>query len=477
MVKCIIMIKQINKVVYYLTIFGIIILVFFIRTKMLLDNPSFWFDESALGYNVLTLNYKELFGILHLQQVAPPLFLVVSKFISNIFGVSDITLRLFPFIIGNLSLIMFYFVLQKYLKNKIAILFGFIAFCFNLQILNYTVEFKPYICEVFSMCIILYSFYKFNWNNSYKNLLFNGFCLALLPWFSFISVILLTVIYVINFSKQNFKKWLTFIFPSLLSFLLFIFYYLKINNFYKSFMLDCWEKAFLTTGNFFMFVKELFLYTMNIKLFILSAAFFFAGFVICWFKHRKIAVFSTLIFCIFIMLSFLKQYIFYERFLLFLIPLMILISIMPLEFISFKRKVFSGIIIFFSLFLFIFPSIKIAHISFTHKFSKNSCAREFMQYLINNKKDTDYIFVDNLSANEFLYYSCYYKFANKVIINIDNKDNRILYSISKYTFFNNNYNTWIYAPYSKINKNNLVYTHYKKCNCNIGEILYVTGKK
>lgn len=466
-----------KKYSFYVSIFIVCIFGFILRLKLLLDNPSFWFDESALGYNVITLNFKEFFGILHLQQVAPPLFLVVSKFLINIFGKSDLILRLFPFIIGNLSLILFYFVLNKYLKNKIAILFAFIAFCFNLQILNYTVEFKPYIFEVLSICIILYTFRNFNWKYSYKNLLFKGISLSLLPWFSFISIILLFLTFLINFSKENFKKWLILILPSMISFLIFTAYYLNINNFYKNFMQDCWEKAFLTTDNFLFFVKELFLFTMNIKLFIISAIFFLAGYIISIFKYKKLAIFITLVLSILITLSFFKQYIFYERFTLFLIPLIILISVLPLEYVSLKNKFLSGLIIFFGMFLFIIPSFRIANTTFYHKFSKSSCARELMQYLMNNKKNSDIIFVDNLSANEFLYYSNYYKFTNKVILNVDYKNNKILYKISRFSIFNNSPNTWIYSSHSKINKDNLIYTKHKNCNCNVGEILYVTGSK
>ena len=50
----------------------IIILGIVFRVYAYLQNPSFWFDESALAYNVITLKYTELLGVLHLQQVAPP---------------------------------------------------------------------------------------------------------------------------------------------------------------------------------------------------------------------------------------------------------------------------------------------------------------------------------------------------------------------------------------------------------------------
>ena len=100
------MIEVLKKYSYIVCVVLIILLGFGLRLYLYLSAPSFWFDESALGYNVLTLSYKKLFGILHLQQVAPPLFLVSTKFLTTIFYSSDKILRLIPFIIGNICIII-----------------------------------------------------------------------------------------------------------------------------------------------------------------------------------------------------------------------------------------------------------------------------------------------------------------------------------------------------------------------------------
>ena len=99
--------EQYRRNIYTVTTVCIILFGFLVRLKLFLDNPSFWFDESALGFNVTQLSYGKLFGILHLQQVAPPLFLVASKFITDIFGISDMALRFIPFAIGSLSMVIF----------------------------------------------------------------------------------------------------------------------------------------------------------------------------------------------------------------------------------------------------------------------------------------------------------------------------------------------------------------------------------
>ena len=122
----------VKKYFYYFFVGLILLGGFFLRLKLLMDNSSFWFDESALGFNILNLGFKDLFGILHLQQIAPPFFLVTSKVFVNIFGASDLVLRLFPFIIGNLAMILFFLILKQNFNHKLKILFGLFLFCFNI---------------------------------------------------------------------------------------------------------------------------------------------------------------------------------------------------------------------------------------------------------------------------------------------------------------------------------------------------------
>ena len=194
------MTERAKKFLFYFTAFVIVFIGFLARLKLFIDNPSFWFDESALGFNILELNLRELFGILHLQQIAPPFFLASVKIIVNIFGASDMNLRLCPFFAGNISMLIFWLALKNIYKNKLTILTGLMLFCLNVQLIKYSVEFKPYIAEVFTTCLILYIFSKINFDFSYKKLFLLGVIIATLPWFAFISAVTASIAYLILFS-------------------------------------------------------------------------------------------------------------------------------------------------------------------------------------------------------------------------------------------------------------------------------------
>ena len=110
------MISNLKKNIYWILLSFVVFLGFVLRLKGLTANPSMWHDECALAWNSLEKNYVELFGKLRFLQVAPPMFLIVSKLLASIFHVKnhifacDFVLRLIPFFFGSLSIVMFYFV-------------------------------------------------------------------------------------------------------------------------------------------------------------------------------------------------------------------------------------------------------------------------------------------------------------------------------------------------------------------------------
>ena len=95
-----------EKYFNFIIILIIILIGIYIRTKLLLTNYSFNLDECSLGANIYH-SYKDFFHPLKYTQFAPPLFMVTSKFILNLFSginnsmeIQDIILRAFPFICG-----------------------------------------------------------------------------------------------------------------------------------------------------------------------------------------------------------------------------------------------------------------------------------------------------------------------------------------------------------------------------------------
>lgn len=471
---------KIKNHLYYTSIFLIFLAGFLLRLKLLMDNPSFWFDESALGYNIFELSYKEMFGPLHLQQVAPPFFMIVSKFITNMLGINDIKLRLFPFILGNLINFIFLFILLKQFNNKIVTLLGLILICFNVELVKYSVEFKPYIAEALSTCLIYYLFLNINWNWSYKRFFTLGCIISILPWFAFLSSLLIALAQITIISKKmNIKKWLIFISPFLISVIFLYMYYVKIHTFYGNIMNEIWQYYFMNSNNFLILLNNAIKYIFSNYFIIIFIALILSGLLIAFrsSQHNYLAKYSFLVFITFTFASLFKIYPFYERFLLFLIPLLILIILVFYENLLLKNHIIINTFISVLTIIILMPSISFVNKTFNEKYLKHSCAKEFMQILNIKKTNKELIFIDSLSICDFLYYSKFYKIDNSLIINYDIKNNKILYTNNVKSILpkiKDNY--WIFSSYSKVDKSNVKYQYAKTCKCNNGELILVNGK-
>ncbi|MBR2525183.1 glycosyltransferase family 39 protein [bacterium] len=474
------MVKFAKKNIYLLSTILVILIGFLIRLKIFFDNPSFWFDESALGFNVLELKFKDLFGILHLQQIAPPLFLVTAKFLTCILGASDMSLRLFPFIIGNLCMVVFGLCLTSIFKNKFTILTGMLLFCLNVEMVKYSVEFKPYIVDTFATCLVLYIFTKINFNQSYIKIFILGAFLGILPWFSFVSAITISIAYVIIFSIKNYKKWFACFLPFFVSMILFIIYYLKVNNFYSEFMNDFFYNSFIT---FDVLISKIILalnFLFNLKLSILPLLLIFTGIIYGFFSKKSDFAFKFSLFNILgcITLSFLHKYPFFNRFVLYLYPLFLLLILYNFEkFYNFKNKFINFILVILISFLLI-PSVGYAKSITFQKITKRDCARELMIDLSNKINPQDIITVDTLSTPDFLYYNKYFNLKNITNFNIDVKNGKLLYKRDKNIPLNieKNKKYWFYSPWVSG-----LYTGLKPDYINIckegGRIFYINGDK
>ena len=100
------MIKNITKkdLSFNLVLFLVICVGIFYRISIYLHNQSFWGDEILLGMNMIDKTFSELFVPLLSLQVAPPVFLVISKFLFEIarntgnVDYTDLALRFIPMI-------------------------------------------------------------------------------------------------------------------------------------------------------------------------------------------------------------------------------------------------------------------------------------------------------------------------------------------------------------------------------------------
>lgn len=472
--------EQIKKYSYYFLIIAIILAGFVLRLNLLLDNPSFWFDESALGYNVLSLSFFRLFGILHLQQVAPPLFLAAAKIFVNTFGSGDLILRLFPFVVGNLSIILFFFILKEYFKDKPTIISGLLLFCFNIQLLKYSAEFKPYIVEMFSTCLILYIFKRINFEQTYKKLFAIGCALAVLPWFSFVSAVLIAIAYLITFSKKNLKKWFIAFLPFFVSEIFILIYYLKIKFFYSEFMSDFFVNDFFTLKEFPIQLTIGFSYLFSINHAFIPLLIFLCGIICCFVDKKQLFLrnFSLFSFITFISLSFLKIYPFYDRFIIFLLPVILMMNLIIIEKCCTMKNIFVKFLVTIYVLFMFFPTFVYMQKINNENFTKRSCARELTQDMASKIKQDDIIIVDTLSTPDFLYYGRYYNFRNEVFMNIKEKNGIILYKMNRNEELPLNKGAfyWLYSPWSSRTYDYVKYDYQKNCKYG-GKILYINGGK
>lgn len=233
---------------YYNYIFAAVFgLGIFLRLILFIKNPSLFYDEASLALNITENSYTDLLKGLNYNQVAPPGFLLLSKFLYEILSpfneyLRDLSLRIVPFISGIIVLPATYFFVSNLNKNKFIRAAALFVIAFNPLAINYCVQFKQYSLELLISIILLTTFYKIIFKNESNH--YNILLIALAPWFSLSSIFVIASGLIIIL-KQNLKKVGAIFLPLVTSLLILyavsIKYVLKMN--FNS-MIKCFEGAY-----------------------------------------------------------------------------------------------------------------------------------------------------------------------------------------------------------------------------------------
>ncbi len=414
--------KTILKKNIYFIILGIIIFIgFLFRLKGFATNPSLWHDECALGWNILNKNYAELFNKLRFLQIAPPMFLVCTKFLISLFHVKtnifacDLTLRLIPFIFGNLSIWLFYLVCKSVFNSKWTTLIAILLFSLNPILINYSFEFKPYIVDVFCSLLVLNIFLNINFEKlNLKQILTYGMIFAILPWFSFMSAVVeFAGFLTLSYKKESPKKFFLMSLPVILSVFAYLkLFILKIYEQNSTGMLNYWQNEFikkdlsnvtqLNFENLHYFFSDLpfFSCTMFVILMFIGAILFFKD------NKLRFLFISFLIEATLVVASIMHVYPYSQRLIIFLIPILLIFGV---KIFDIKNKVLASILLAFVIiphFLFTVNFIKIKNIN------KGYFARSMMKQIANNIEPNDKILVNDSSNVEFFYYNLFFDLKN-----------------------------------------------------------------
>lgn len=422
------MVERFKKYPFYFFLTIIVVFGILLRLKGLLINPSMWHDECSLAWNIKFLYYSDFFGILNFSQMSPPFFMIATKVITTIFGFSDLSFRILPFLAGIGSIVTFYLLAEKTIKNKLAILFAVSLFAINQQLIDYSHEFKQYSSDVLFTIICLLFFLNLDIGRlNIKKTVFYGLVLAIIPWFSFTSVFIITGgiinLFLTNFKSNLNKKIILFILL-MVSGLIYLKIYL-INNYIGNSMVAEWQDCFLNLNPIFF----LYILIENIKFLVypitnaLLLLIFLIWGVIIFFKEKSLFINIVAIsFILLIIASWMHFYPFLGRLILFLCPIFLLLIIKPFSLIPSRKEFISLIIICAVIHIFNSQILKIQEFIPTKPYNYNSCtyinkeyAHEMMIYLAKHLKKDDIIFVSNAADTEFIYYSSFYNFENQII--------------------------------------------------------------
>ena len=125
-----------------------------LRLRQYLTGRSLWADEAMLALNVVNRNFAGMFQPLDYDQGSPIGFLLVEKFFNSILGKGEFALRLFPLLIGLISLWLFYLLLKR-ITSGAGLLTALALFAFNPRLIYYSSEVKQYIVDVFVTILLL----------------------------------------------------------------------------------------------------------------------------------------------------------------------------------------------------------------------------------------------------------------------------------------------------------------------------------
>ena len=153
-----------------------------------------WLDEILLGRNIIELPLGTLLTEpLRLDQVAPRGFLLVEKLAVSVFGPTELALRLFPFLCGLASLLLFWRLAARILEGwGVSIAVG--LFALGVPFIKYSAEAKQYGVDVLAAIALLDLTLRLRDDEgpARARLLLGGASSFIVIWFSQTSVLVMT---------------------------------------------------------------------------------------------------------------------------------------------------------------------------------------------------------------------------------------------------------------------------------------------
>lgn len=390
-----------------------VILIFIIgillRLKAYFMNVPLWLDECSLALNIMHRNIFGYFIPLEHIQSAPPFFMMATKLVTMVFGLSEYTLRLIPLLVSVVSIFVFYIFSKKIFDKKWSILAANLIFAINFRLIYFAEEFKQYASDVLFFMLALFFLSKVELGKvSFKKALFTGLVCFLMLLCSMPSMFVTGAYVVYNLKLLNKGTGGgRNLFGFLLPFFIFgPFYY--IYNLYPtkqamfSNFLDQWQSGFMNYNplNIFPLLRENLDYLFNFTTFILFGVVLLVwGIILLSKSENKIVKLMLLALLLSFVASFCNIFPIKNRVSVYIIIPFLICIIKPLDIVSVKNKISGALAIIFALLFFSAYNLAYAKSLVFENFIKSKKDGRATMEILSKKFKPDEVLVYNDATN------------------------------------------------------------------------------
>lgn len=166
-----------------------------LRVIVYFQNRSLIIDEANLARNIVEKSGTDFFQSLDYEQYCPPIFMLLTKLNTHLFGVNEFSLKIWP-LLGGIVLLGFFWVLLKILvKESVIHWYLLLVLSFSSLAIRYSTEFKQYSLDALLALVLIYVALQFKgakWN--VKNTLIWSLFGGVMIWTSMPSIFILAAI-------------------------------------------------------------------------------------------------------------------------------------------------------------------------------------------------------------------------------------------------------------------------------------------
>lgn len=305
-----------------------------LRLRQYLTGRSLWADEAMLALNIVERSFAGMFRPLDYDQGAPIGFLLVEKLFNSVLGKHEFALRLFPFLVGLISLYLFYLLLKR-VTGGAGLLVALALFAFNPRLIYYSSEVKQYILDVaVTLALLLIAAPLFNRAPQKRDYAWLTLAGLVALWFSHPAMFVLAgiglALLILTFRRRDDQNLRLVLGMGVLWILNIAFLYLLIlkDLSQNAYMREYWQGAFvpmppwMDPGWFTKMLNENIGIQFGIPYGVFLVFFLMlAGWVALFLSHRNYAITFACIVLVTWIASALQLYPVFERMILFLVPI------------------------------------------------------------------------------------------------------------------------------------------------------------